>query len=158
MDFKDLLPTAEELATEKREGFECSTLRRLIKDLSAPKDVIRRSREQRYTLPMFFADFPRLNWDIAIERIDSYSVNELFERPTKSPVWRRFHEVHPAHADEDCYLFFKAAGFGTMIMGSGTLLSRCAVVLKAEIRGRVLWVTKYEEFIDVVRDSRILEA
>lgn len=159
-DIGDLLPTSEDLARAKVEGFELSTLLRLVRDLGAPPEKLREIRQhEKYDLNMFWADFPECPWDLMIDRVEKYSVQDLFQAPTKSPVFLRFQEhFGPRWRDEPCLFFFKARGFTTLVMGSLEILGDCSVVLKAAIRGAPIYVTTYEEFIDEVRDRKILEA
>lgn len=158
MDLGDLLPKPEELQRLKKENFEVSLTRRLVKDLGASQEFLRElKRIDRYDLDMFYADFPSFPWKMQIDRVERYSVEELFQKPTKSPVFKCFMEHFPEWVNEEL-LFFKARGFTTLVMGTLERLRDCEVFLTGSVRGSKFYVTTYEEFADAVRELRILEA
>lgn len=159
MDLEDLLPSGEGLQKLKKENFEVSLTSRLVKDLGAPPHFLKEvKRAERYDLDMFYADHPSFPWKMQIDRIERYSVEELFQKPTKSPVFRKFTEYFPQWASEEVLLFFKAKGFSVLVMGTMQRLVQCEVVLTTTVRGVPFYVTTYEEFAGVVRELRLLEA
>jgi hypothetical protein len=160
VDIEDLLPNAGDLQKVKKENFEHAMATRLARDLRAPAHKLSEIRRHDvYDLDMFYADFPGFPWEVVVDRVERYSVQELFQKPTKSPVFASFTEHFPEWSGEDtCLLIFKARGFTTLVMGTPPRLETCSVVLKASIRGHALYVTTYEEFIDAVRDLGLLEA
>jgi hypothetical protein len=161
MDIADLLPKAADLQKAKVEGFVHSTLARLAKDLGAPADILRqiRSNGERYDVFMFQADFPSFPWALAVDRVESYNVQDLFTTPTKSPVFKKFVEYYPdwPTADQKSLMFFKAQGFTTLVIGTVLKMKEASVVLKGTIRGAEFYITTYAEFVDVVRDLGVLE-
>lgn len=160
MDLEDLLPKGEDLQKLKKENFEVSLTRRLVKDLGGSPQFLKEVRQaERYDLDMLYAAYPSFPWKMQIDRIERYSVEELFQKPTRSPVFQRFTEYFPRWAMEDnVLLFFKAKGFTTLVMGTLPRLTHCDVTLTAAVRGQTFHVTTYEEFADVVRELRLLEA
>ncbi len=159
MDLGDLLPSGEDLQRLKKENFEVSLVRRLAKDLGGSPEFLKEvKRAERYDLDMLYAAYPSFPWKMQIDRVERYSVEELFQRPTKSPVFERFAGYFPDWSDEQVLLFFKAKGFGVLVMGTMHRLEHCQVVLTARVRGVPFYVTTYEEFADAVRELRLLEA
>lgn len=159
MDLGDLLPKPEDLQRLKKENFEVSLTRRLVKDLGGSLQFLKEvKRAERYDLDMFYADRPSFPWKMQIDRVERYSVEELFQKPTKSPVFEKFVEYFPQWASEEVLLFFKAKGFTVLVMGTVQRLGHCEVALKATVRGSSFYVTTYEEFADAIRELRLLEA
>jgi hypothetical protein len=157
MDLSSLLPSPAELAKAKVEGFAHSTLAKLAKDLGACPEILRQIKNngERYDIPAFMADFPRFPWEIAVDRVESYSVEDLFRTPTKSPVFAAFVKAHPDWGTTESLLFFKAAGFTTLVMGSVARMATCNTVLCSRIRKASLYVTTYAEFIETFADSQV---
>lgn len=159
MDLGDLLPKAEDLQRLKKENFEVSLTSRLVKDLGGSPQFLREVKKaERYDLDMLYADYPSFPWKMQIDRVERYSVEELFQKPTKSPVFHKFVEHFPQWASEEVLLFFKAKGFTVLVMGTLRRLTQCEVVLTTTVRGTPFYVTTYEEFADAVRELRLLEA
>ena len=157
MDLGDLLPSSKDIAKAKVEGFVHSTLAKLAKDLGASPDILRqiRSNAGRYDVATFNADFPRFPWQVAVDRVESYSVADLFTTPTKSPVFKAFQCHFPNWTTASTLLFFKAQGFTTLVMGTAERLRDCGVVLKGTVRGSSFYVTTYSEFIEVFGPLKI---
>jgi len=151
MDLGDLLPKSADITRARVEGFVHSTLTKLAKDLGASPEILRQIRDNdgRYDVSTFSADFPGFPWKVAVDRVESYSVEDLFITPTKSPVFKAFQRHFPNWATERTLLFFKARGFTTLIMGTAERLKDCGVVLKGTVRDRSFYVTTYSEFVEV---------
>jgi hypothetical protein len=158
VDLGDLLPKPEDIEAAKRTSFEHSTLMRFLKDVGAPPDKIKAAKKHaRYDLALFKADFPGCPIDIHVTRIDSYSVQSLFETPTKSPVYQAFEALPPDDEGRSQILFFKAQGFTTLVIGDSVMLMT-QTFLTTRIRRRTLYVTTYGDLAESLRDARILEA
>lgn len=157
MDLSSLLPSSAELAKAKVGGFAHSTLAKLAKDLGASPEILRQIRNngERYDVSTFFADFPGFPWGLAIDRVESYSVEDLFRAPTKSPVFTAFVKAHPDWATAESLLFFKATGFTTLVMGSVARMNTCNTVLCSQVRKARLYITTYAEFIDACQDTQV---
>ena len=157
MDLSSLLPSSADLAKAKVEGFAHSTLARLAKDLGAQPEILRQIRNngERYDVSTFMADFPGFPWAIAVDRVESYSVEDLFRAPTKSPVFEAFSREHPNWGDSECLLFFKAAGFTTLVMGTVPRMQQCGTVLHCCMRKAKFYVTTYGELIEACRDLQL---
>lgn len=158
MDIASLLPNGDELEKLKKENFEHSLTMRLLKDFGAGPEGLRRAKQAgKYDLDMFYAEYPNFPWKMQIDRVERYSVEELFQKPTRSPVFQKLVEYFPEWNKEPVLLFFKAKGFGVLVMGTAGALKRCEVFLTAAVRGSQFHVTTYEEFTDAVRDIGLLD-
>jgi hypothetical protein len=147
-----LIATPEDYQKAKQENFEHAILTRLLRDLSAPAVIVRpwERAVKLLELSQFYNNFPAFPFDIRATRISSYSLADLFLRPTKSPVFLEFAKEFPLWKNRERFLlFFRAsgmgAGFTTFVMGNAPFLLETEVHVRFKVRDTTLVVTTYEE-------------
>jgi len=154
-----LLGTPEQFRKAKVEGFEHSVLKRMLKHFRVvPKGIDRLCDDAggKLTTAWWHSRFRQWPVELHCTRIESYSVQDLFERPTKSPVYAEFVSVFPKAREYPSALFFKAQGFSTLVLTNVRwVLDNAQCYLRFSVKGGALYVTTFDEFIGSVPESTI---
>lgn len=152
-DLSHLVGTPEDWARAKVEGFEHATLKRLLRGCGCSAKaaaVGEREAGGRLTTSWWHGRFHQWPVLLHVTRIESYSVQDLFERPTRSPVYADFQSSFPG-SDVPAALFFKATGFSTLVLTNVRWVQdHAAVYLRFTVRGGQYFVTTFDNFVEAV--------
>lgn len=127
MEAKDFLQGVEAKQAAKEERFEKTILKRLLVKLGVGAGAARELTvdakvaeerlfallDDRWTSFGFSGQFP---WYVMPRRITSFSIEDIFKKPKKSPVVSAFLDVEDTTDGRMPAMPFRVGGFGIMVM------------------------------------------
>lgn len=129
----DVIATFSSSSEEERQfAFEQSTLTLVLKQLGAPDGYVkgvRREKEEGYTFDWFNNEFG-LDAYVTARRCFRFSLENIFRRPSKSPVLQMYKDVIADSEDwtgQHLVLVFKAYELGRLVLTTMPLDDRTYV-------------------------------